>query len=581
MRRSGSNSHKPRARQHPQATSRVNYKQSILKGPQLDEQEQVLFDHPKKGHSNPGIILIDDNHQQDDKFHDEPTAGFDGDLLYLTEFGGNNSGRHNYNVDDIIAPSTHSRWMAEHAAQQQQQQQSDEDEEEPPKDILVSESTDNWYLGDSTPYRDEPSSPAKRLGAMFTDSLRGNRTSSSSSSPQQWPRHTTDVADPYRDNLHTCDMEALDDNDGDAIMNSNSATRLRSRRRRWCLVAVLLAATVVAVSLVVKHNKNDLDATSQVQKASGGLGGSGASFGDAPTVETEVVHVPEDPTDPRFMHDWSDRDIDYPFTGYALHPVLVGTNYAIRIVAPDAGETTLHVKTGLDASLRTGDVGCGDTPLKTLEPGASTIVQISAEEDTQIVACVFDTVVATTHHFVIPDWWGQERKYILQVLDFQDANLSQHDNTINFFTEDVRSVDHVYALLRKPDGRYAFEYPHAGSAEALQVLMYPHKRQPCSIGGTQQKIKGTHTPHGSPKFELWDMLHRMKNKPGFYYDDREDADAQYEFSTLVYLCADNPKWMLKPLGSVYVAPSFLTGTTSTTTSTIAGPLWGPGVTAPP
>ena len=397
MRRSGNSSNNNKSRARQASTSRVHhYKQrSSLKGPQLNEQEQVLFDHSSKSHnSNPGIILIDDNN----KFHDEPSsAGFDSDLLYLAEFGDN----HNYNVEDVIAPSTHSRWMAEHAAQRQSSCSSSEEDEPLPKDIAVSESAaaEDWYLGDSPyPYRDEPtasSSPAKRLSNMLSDSIRGSRTTTS----PQWPRDH--VADPYRENLHTFDMEAAMEGDGgDALMRStasSSASRNKTRRRRrCCLVAALLVAMVVGVLLVVKHKSDD----PQIQTASGGL---------ASGVGGKTVHVPQDPLDTRFFHVWSDYDIDYPYTGYALHPVREGSKYAIQIVAPDAGETTVHVKYGLEAKLRTGDVGCGDMPLTTLQPGASTTIQISGDVDTQIVACVFDAVVATTHHFMVPEWNGGEK----------------------------------------------------------------------------------------------------------------------------------------------------------------------------
>ena len=173
-------------------------------------------------------------------------------------------------------------------------------------------------------------------------------------------------------------------------------------------------------------------------------------------------------------------------------------------------------------------------------------------------------------------FFNHSQKYLLQVIDFQDANLSERDNIIEFASEEVMAVDHVYALIRKPDGRYVFEYPHTESHEASQVLMYPNKRQKCSVGGTQKHIKGTHTPHGSPQLELWDVFPEVKKIPNFGVDSWGHPTDSFIWSSLIYVCADDPQWMLKPVGTVYVTPS-----ARTTTTTPAAPVWGPGVTAPP
>lgn len=360
-----------------------------LRGPQLDEQEQVLFTTTNNGKSNPGIILIDD------RFQDEPPSerSFDGDDLYLSEFGdGDNA------MEGIIAPSTHSRWMAEHAAT--------------PADSTNNPATmpsyrNDWYhLEAATLYRDAPRSPAKR----FTDSLRSMRSSLSPTKTTAATPTTpwsSDTADPYRDNLQPCDLDALDSEHQAAAANSYHYNKLRNQRRWWWFLMIMsVVGLTVGLPLTIKHARaHGTDDDTEISAA----GGSTGLVPPSSKHPLHVVHTPDDPTDTRFAHDWSDKEIDNPVTAYALHPVRHNTKLLIEVTAPYAGDTTLYLKYGLEATLRTGDVGCGDLAYRTVAAGATTTVKISGETDTQIVACVFDTVVATTHHLMVPAWEGVDK----------------------------------------------------------------------------------------------------------------------------------------------------------------------------
>lgn len=162
----------------------------------------------------------------------------------------------------------------------------------------------------------------------------------------------------------------------------------------------------------------------------------------------------------------------------------------------------------------------------------------------------------------------------MKTLDFQSPELSERDNTASFEMDDVVAVDHIYALIKKPDGRYAYHHSPADDPAAAHILVAPHKKEQCSVDDTQTRITGTHTPHGNPQLELWDLLHHVKNREGLYAEDQDIPIDKSKWSTLVYLCADQPKWMLKPVGALYIEDMNRFHTSAT-------PVWGPGVTAPP
>ena len=311
-----------------------------------------------------GIILIHEDHRDAApeaiiEFHhhhnDEPSV-FDGDDLYITEFGAH--------------------------ASQQHHQYHDEDN-----------------------FQDEYQDDSCRMNTTTTTSGSRDSVSTRSTRSIPWPSRPAEVADDpymtrYRDNLML----------GDEIEEFHALKRekftFQKRRRSRLLLCILFVCNVLILAiflplLLLRKQDGDGIQTAETQSE---LGFTEEDMTDVPIVTTPTV-PPHMATDSTFHSDWTNAGPGQNvMRDYVLHPIVKKKKAVVNtasIIAPHGKDIWLHIMSPSDTEECAGD------PFQKVPRGNMVLVQVPMH-DTKIVACTSDNhLVAAVHHIYVDAWKGK------------------------------------------------------------------------------------------------------------------------------------------------------------------------------